>query len=183
MRRYDTASWLDLRVVVAPSRIEGSGLFANATIEAEEVVVRLGGEVLTDEEFKARQLATYSALAIGDGLNLLIADGSPTNFGNHSCDANLWMVDEVTLVARRRIEPGEEVTVDYATHTADLPWAMVCRCGAPDCRGVITNEDWRRWNVQERYAGHFSPFLNRRIESFAKTAEALGGFGIVSDGS
>jgi len=23
-------------------------------------------------------------------LNLLITDDSPTNFGNHSCDANLW---------------------------------------------------------------------------------------------
>src|SRR5215213_6470204 len=141
---YDSACWLDPRVAVAPSRIEGRGLFAVTPIEAGEIVVRLDGRVMADEEFHALHLVKYSAVAIGEGLNLLIADDSPTNFGNHSCDANLWMVDEVTLAARWRIEPGEEVTVDYATHTADLPWAMACRCGSPECRGMVTNEDWRR---------------------------------------
>jgi hypothetical protein len=53
--------------------------------------------------------------------------------------------------------------VDYATHTADLAWSMTCTCGSPHCRRVVTNEDWRRPDVQERYADHFSPFLNRRI--------------------
>ena len=71
--------------------------------------------------------------------------------------------DAVTLVARRPIAAGEEVTVDYATHTADLPWSMTCSCGSPHCRRVVTHDDWRRPDVQARYAGHFSPFLNRRI--------------------
>ena len=163
MARYRTSSWLDPRVVVAPSPIEGRGLFARAPIAAGEVVMRLGGRVLTDDEFVALRLVKYSALAIDDHLNLLLDNESPVTFGNHSCDANLWMADEVTLVARRRIEAGEEVTVDYALHTADLPWSMPCRCGSPVCRGVVTNEDWHRQDVRERYAGHFSPFLNRRI--------------------
>ena len=163
MWRYGVSSWLDPRVAVAPSPIEGHGLFAREPIEAGAVVVRLGGEVLTDDEFRDRRLVKYSSLAIGDGLNLLLDDDSPVNFGNHSCAANLWMTDEVTSVARRRIEAGEEVTVDYALHTADLPWSMPCRCGSPLCRGTVTNEDWRRPDVQQRYAGHFSPFLNRRI--------------------
>ncbi len=163
MRRYRTSSWLDPRVVVSPSPVEGRGLFARASIEEGEVVMRLGGEVLTDDEFAARPLGKYSSLAIGDRLNLLLDDDSPVTFGNHSCDANLWMADEVTLTARRRIEPGDEVTVDYALHTADLPWSMPCRCGSPVCRGTVTNEDWRRPDVQQHYAGHFSPFLNRRI--------------------
>ena len=165
MKRYDSSSWLDPRVVVVPSRIEGRGLFARSLIEAGEEVMRLGGEVLTDDDFRARRLGKYSALAIGDRLNLLLDDDSPVTFGNHSCDANLWMADEVTVVARRRIEAGEEVTVDYALHTADLPWSIACRCGSPVCRGVVTHDDWRRRDVQERYAGHFSPLLNRRIAS------------------
>jgi uncharacterized protein len=160
---HNRTPWLDPRIYVAPSPIEGLGLFARAAIEEGDVVVRLGGEVLTDEEFRARDLEKYSALAIDDGLNLLIDNDSPTNFGNHSCDANLWMADEVTLIARRPIAAGEEVTVDYATHTADLAWSMTCSCGSPHCRRIVTNEDWRRPDVQERYAGHFSPFLNRRI--------------------
>jgi hypothetical protein len=71
-------------------------------------------------------------------------------------------VDEVTLVARRPVETGEELTVDYATMTV-VPWEMECNCGAPSCRGVVTGDDWRRPDLQERYAGRFSPFVNARI--------------------
>jgi uncharacterized protein len=46
---------------------------------------------------------------------------------------------------------------------AGLAWSMACNCGSPHCRRIVTNEDWRRPDVQERYAGHFSPFLNHRI--------------------
>jgi hypothetical protein len=154
---------LDPRVIVAPSRIEGSGLVARARIEPGEIVVRLGGRVLTDDEFRGLRLVTYSSLAIGDHLNLLLDDATPATFGNHSCDPTLWMADEVTLSARRPIAPGDEVTVDYALHTADLPWSMACRCGSLLCRGTITSDDWRRPELQARYAGHFSPFINTRI--------------------
>lgn len=125
----------------------------------------LGGRMLSDEEFLrvCRELVKYSAATIGENLNVLLDDDTPVQFGNHSCDANLWMQDEVTLVARRDIAPGEEVTVDYATYTADKPWRMACRCGASLCRVIVTQDDWRLPDVQERYAGHFSPFLNARI--------------------
>lgn len=144
------SSWLDPWVIVLPSPIEGRGLFAREPIAAGEVVVRLAGERLTDNEFRARGLVTYSAIAIGEELNLLLADDGPVNFGNHSCDPNLWMADAVTLIARRPIAAGEEVTSDSALYTADLPWSMPCRCGTPRCRGVVTNDDWRRSDLRER---------------------------------
>jgi uncharacterized protein len=88
---------------------------------------------------------------------------------NHSCDSNLWMADEVTLIARRDISPGEEVTIDYSLQTAQ-PVAIIeraCRCGSPLCRGTITGDDWRLPDVQQRYRGHFSPFINKRIEALS----------------
>lgn len=163
MRDYPRQCWLDPRATVAPSSIEGHGLFARERIDADEVVIRLGGHVLTDEEFRQLQLVTYSSLAIDDHRNLLLADDSPVTFGNHSCDPSLWMADEVTLIAWRQINADDEVTVDYALHTADLPWSMLCHCGARLCRGTISNDDWKRPDLQARYARHFSPFLNRRI--------------------
>ena len=39
----------------------------------------------------------------------------PTFFQNHSCDPTTWWVDDITLVARRDILPGEEITYDYGT--------------------------------------------------------------------
>ena len=163
-RRYETRSWLDPRVEVGVSSIEGKGLFARAPIEAGEAVIVLGGRVLTDEEFASLRLVKYSAATIGENLNILLDDDSPVTFGNHSCDSNLWMQDEVTVVARRPIAAGEELTVDYALHSADKPWHMACRCGSPVCRQLITSDDWKLRDVQERYAGHFSPFLNARID-------------------
>jgi hypothetical protein len=76
------------------------------------------------------------------------------------------MADEVTLVARRDLEAGEEATVDYALFTTRSNWMLDrrCRCGSPHCRLIITGDDWMREDLQERYRDHFSPFINRRIE-------------------
>jgi uncharacterized protein len=69
-------------------------------------------------------------------------------------------------VARRPIAAGEELTIDYALFTASPDWSLSpCRCGLACCRQMITGSDWMRPDVQARYRGHFSPFLNRRIEA------------------
>jgi hypothetical protein len=75
---------------------------------------------------------------VAQGRHLLIDPGHPVRYGNHSCDPNLWHADAVTIVARRDIAPGEELTVDYATHTGVQEWTMVCTCGQPGCRGRPT---------------------------------------------
>lgn len=87
------------------------------------------------------------------------------HFLNHGCDANVWMADEVTLVARRLVAAGEELTADYALWELDREWVSPfrCRCGAPECRGVITGRDWEDPELQRRYAAHFHPVLNARI--------------------
>ena len=67
------------------------------------------------------------------------------------------MGDTVTLVARRRIDPGEELPVDYALFEANenaiMEWE--CFCGSPNCRKRVTGQDWRLPELQRRYAGHF----------------------------
>ena len=129
---------------------------------------------MTEAEFHAfqseaeRQGRSYNAMQIEECLHLVESpDITATRQGsiNHSCDSNLWQGDEVTLLARRDIATGEELTVDYALCTAQSDWVLDsdCRCGAAVCRHIITGEDWKRREVQERYRGHFSPFLNRRI--------------------
>jgi len=77
------------------------------------------------------------------------------------------MQDEVTVVARRDITSGEKLTIDYALQSG-LPVDLLgepCHCGSPVCRGTITGNDWQLKELQERYLGHFSPFLNERIRS------------------
>ncbi|MGH3270311.1 MAG: hypothetical protein ACRDN1_14840 [Trebonia sp.] len=41
---------------------------------------------------------------------------------------------------------------------------MPCQCGTADCRGVITGHDWQRPDLQRKYRGYFSWYLQRRIQ-------------------
>jgi hypothetical protein len=150
-------------------------MFATAPIKAGEVVSIWGGTLLlTKEDIEGRKVEEWRAkgcvwATIGEGLYLASLLGEDdkdlTNFINHSCDPNVWMQDEVTLVARRDIAVGEELTVDYAMFEGDEEWVgpFECRCGSELCRGRFTGKDWRRKDLQERYGEHWSPFINERI--------------------
>ena len=171
MPRYLSKSWLDPRVAVGLSLIAGRGLFATHSIGEGDVVAIGGGRIVSDDEFTAiiqERDGGYSALSIGEDLNLLQDDDDPGRFGNHSCDPNLWLADEVTLIARRTIVAGEELTTDYATMTGFANWSMDCSCASELCRGTITGVDWKLRALQTRYRDHFSPFLNDRISSIPK---------------
>ena len=171
MKKYLPQTWKDPRIEFRTSRISGIGMFAREPIKKGEIACIVGGNVMDDAEFAAFQAThpLYNSIQIDDHLHL-VEDPEVTRYlegsMNHSCDSNTWMEDEVTLVARRDIESAEEVTVDYALFTTQSNWMLDarCHCGSPHCRRVITGDDWRREDVQERYRGHFSPFINRRIE-------------------
>jgi SET domain-containing protein len=171
-RRYLTQTWVDPRQDFRRSPTHGTGAFATAPIQQGEVVEIVGGEVMTEAEFQAFQQNNprFNAIQIGEALHLverpeIMAQRAGGSL-NHSCDANLWLADEVTLVARRNIAAGEELTIDYALFTAQADWVLdgVCACGTAVCRHHITGNDWQLPEVQERYYPHFSPFINRRIE-------------------
>ena len=171
MKNYLPQTWKDHRIEFRESRISGNGMFAREPIKEGEAVCIVGGIVMTDEEFAAFQdtYRNYNSIQIDDHLHL-VEDPEVTRTlegsMNHSCDSSAWMEDDATLVARRDIESGEEVTIDYALFTTQSNWMLDtrCRCASPFCRRIITGDDWRREDVQERYRNHFSPFINRRIE-------------------
>jgi SET domain-containing protein len=167
-RPYLVTSWLDPRIEVRPSSIQGNGLFALQPIRAGEAVIVWGGVLFTKAEIKAGKALQNSFAEIGEDLYMgdrLDQEMTPDGFMNHSCDPNLWFQDEVTLVARRDIKRGEELTADYAMWCGDPEWTAVerCACGSALCRGAVTGDDWRRRDLRERYLGRFSPYLNRRI--------------------
>jgi hypothetical protein len=150
-------------------------MFASAPIKQGEVVNIWGGTLLlTEEDIAGDQAKKWRAkgyvwAAIDEGLYLaaLLNEGEEdlTDFINHSCDPNVWMKDEVTLVARRDIVVGEELTIDYAMIEGTEEWVgpWECRCGSELCRGRYTGSDWRQKELQERYRNHFSPFICERI--------------------
>jgi D-alanine-D-alanine ligase len=77
---------------------------------------------------------------------------------NHACDPNTWL-EGLDLVARRDIVEGEELTADYATFCGPAMAGFECRCGAPECRGVILGTDYLLPEIRRRYSGHVSDFV------------------------
>ncbi len=171
---YRPTTWLSPKVEVRDSSIEGRGLFALSEITVGETVIVVGGRLLTDDDL--RNVMTtgekYSSIAVNEGLHLLLDTPNAAEYGNHSCDANTWMCDEVKTCACRTIAVGEEITIDYATQTGIPEWSMSCNCGTKSCRGTITGGDWQLPTVQKRYHGHFAPFLNKRIEDHRSRQES-----------
>jgi len=121
---YRPTSWYDVRVEIRPSLIQGGGMFARQPIQAGEILAIVGGTVMTEDEFHAyiATIPRYNATQIGERLHLVDLIQAPENVAgsmNHSCDSNLWLQDEVTMVARRAIAAGEELTLDYALTTVE----------------------------------------------------------------
>ena len=83
---------------------------------------------------------------------------------NHSCDPNTWWSGSHSLVARRDIQPGEEVTYDYSTTDVDHVFEMECTCGSPRCRGTISNRDYLDPAWQEQYGSNLPPHMLAAIE-------------------
>ena len=92
-------------------------------------------------------------------------------FSNHSCNPNIGVQGQIVFAAMRDIAAGEELTHDWATTDCD-DYEMACNCGASGCRKVITGRDWMKPELQEKYRGYFSWYLERKIqaEKMARTA-------------
>ncbi len=145
--------------------VEGCGVYANQPIAKGELLTVWGGDVVPAQEFallsdKIRSLSVQ----VEEDLYLIPREIGPADCFNHSCDPNAGIDGQIVLVALRDIQPDEEVCFDYAT-TDGTPYdEFECLCGSPYCRKWITGEDWKRPELWERYAGHFAPYLQRRID-------------------
>lgn len=85
---------------------------------------------------------------------------APTRFINHSCDPNCCVRDG-SIVALGNIADGEELTFDYSTTMDERSWTMVCRCGAPNCRGIVDDFRTLSPDIRRRYLdlGIVMPFI------------------------
>lgn len=169
MKSYPPESWMSPKLTTKNSPVHGGGVFALEPIKKGEVIVRWGGNVYTTQQLLDGETNDQTACQIDDELHIASPAGTElidSDLMNHSCDPNTWMDDEVTISARRDIAPGEEVTADYVLWVAHPGYVTIadCKCGSPLCRHTVMGDDWQIPELQERYKGHFPPYLQRRID-------------------
>jgi uncharacterized protein len=132
-----------------------------------------GGTVIHEKDIDETKYRLQSVVPIDDetflGIPITDTFEGVDEYLNHSCEPNVWLIDEVTIVARRDIKPGEEITLDCATWDCDENWSYThdgkCRCGSKICRKILTHSDWTREDVQKKYREHFSPYIQRKIDA------------------
>ena len=118
----------------------GYGMYCTQRVLAGERVVQYENteHVLASSQYVDRKFARGSlerqwfeeyAYPLSDGLwATWSADPKKWIPINHSCDPTCW-VDGLDLLARRDLEPGEHLTMDYATFCVENTKPFDCRCG------------------------------------------------------
>lgn len=165
--------WFDRRLMMRRSSIQGIGTFASAPIPAGQVLMLVtGGLVYSTDEWPAGRADLAAELYNEEDLSetlRILTPKLPHYYINHSCAANALDLSRspnaTQYVAWRDIAADEEVTTDYGISgraTLDR-----CRCGAGQCRGRVTPEDWQLPELQQRYRGYFPWYLEPPIDPAA----------------
>ncbi|MDX6360771.1 MAG: uncharacterized protein QOH37_3825 [Nocardioidaceae bacterium] len=168
MQAPDPACWLHPDVEVGPSDVAGRGLIATADLPAGTVVSRLGGTLVDAAELsrlRAAGTAYVDSVVLDDDVHLLLAPDSDNRFGNHACDPNLGWVDGYALATLVDVAAGSELLQDYATSVVEPDFVLRCHCQSYRCRQMVEGTDWRIPQLQRRYAGHWTPYVQRLIDA------------------
>jgi hypothetical protein len=136
---------------VARSPIHGHGLIAERAFADGDVLTDVHGTLCRGAERTDGD--DHYTLWIDDDWYLEISDDA--RWINHSCEPNVWIdagfrsdgTPWAHVIALRAIEPGEELTCDYAFPVTQ---AEPCACGAPQCRQLIVDEAYAPETTTDR---------------------------------
>jgi len=152
----------------------GEGVFAKNNIKKEEVLIVMGGYILTiEDENNLKGIVANKPIEISENFSIGPLDPTdiklmPQHYVNHSCDPNAGFNGQIFMVAMRNIKKNEEIVYDYAmvmhpNKESNSFFKIKCLCGSKKCRGYITEDDWKIPELQKRYNGYFQYFLQEKI--------------------
>ena len=133
--------------VMKGNAIAGFGIYANRSILKNEIIY-LGEErpqrIVTKKfvegnwDDNEKRLFMQYAVPLSNEVYTLW-DNDPSGWApqNHSCNPNTVYAG-LNLIANRDIAAGEELTLDYAQLLDERAESFTCRCGAPNCRKIVS---------------------------------------------
>ena len=103
---------------VKESGIHGSGIFTSVEIKAEEEIMVIKGDVISEAECVRREEDEENVYIFWNGDNYIdVSNTEKIKFINHSCSYNCYVDDRdnetLWLVANKDIKAGEELVIDY----------------------------------------------------------------------
>lgn len=131
-----------MKFKISKSKIEGKGLFCTEPIKAGELLFTSKGLRTLNKSttIEDAQITHKHSISIDEKTIHCPLPDDPLRFLNHSCDCNCYVDHEHKFYAKRAIQPGEEITIDYSFVDADIYWRMIgCKCGHKKCRGLISS--------------------------------------------
>jgi hypothetical protein len=167
--------WIDRRLVLRSSAIQGIGTFAIEPIPAGQLLIMTtGGLVVTAQERQSGQIQLEAEMYNEESLPGDLSIITPKVFHyyvNHRCEPNavdLSRSPNITqYIAWRDIQAQEEITTDYGIIGATVER---CMCRSSLCRGQVTPDDWRLPELQQRYRGYFPWHIEQKIQQAGKGA-------------
>ncbi len=143
----------------------GRSIIAIEDLPSGMVVAVWGGTMYDSDGFNALPHARQQiSVQVEETLFLVPEIEGPAEWFNHSCEPNAGMMGQIALSTLRPVARGEEIRYDYAMSDGSPYDEFECGCGAARCRGRVTGNDWCIPQLWNRYDGHFSPYLQRRID-------------------
>lgn len=137
---YSDVVMINYPVRPTASPIEGRGVFAAVPVPRRAKIGEVTGRIipLSEARKRARDGRRIYLIDVSDTHAMDCSTGNLLRLLNHSCRPNAYLRiirNRVEVYARRDIEAGEEVTVDYGE--TPHQGGMKCACGHPDCRERI----------------------------------------------
>ncbi len=130
--------FLEDKLEARESAIHGMGVFTTIPIPKDEVIMRITGDVIDEDECCRREEEENNVYIFYNGDNYIDVLNTPViKYINHECDYNCY-VDEgdetsLLLYAYRDIQPGEELTIDYGyDEIYDLCGCEICSNDEPE---------------------------------------------------
>jgi D-alanine-D-alanine ligase len=151
--------------------ISGYGIYAKHDIPAGDLIFageersqRLVTRSYVEQTWNVAQQRAFKRYAYPVSNEVfLLWDEDPSIWApqNHSCSPNT-VCHGLNVIALRKIRKGEELTLDYANFLDESAESFECRCGSPNCRGIvsgtshnsITAREILKRNASENGNGH-----------------------------
>jgi SET domain-containing protein len=149
-------------VVSGEGSIHGTCLVTTRLIRAGEMVWKLNEPMYSWKEVESwspERREAFDWYGFQCGVDRYSLPEGLSREMNHSCDPNTWWDGSITLVARRDIEAGEEITYDYSTCDIGYAFEMECECESPRCRRTISNRDYLDRDWQRQYGSNLPPHV------------------------